>query len=142
MTFGVYGHQTLLLPGNHDELHFDCGRDLLQPLEMLICPSPFLLTIRRPTLINKEILCLPPIRCPDKLQKILAEAKRVKFAHIKSWGVYAPLCITLLRCIGTSLHLVEVYRHFLSQLIKKPQVEGIGGGTFQSSFWLLKSVRV
>ncbi|OEH79272.1 smc domain-containing protein [Cyclospora cayetanensis] len=82
---------TLLLPGNHDQLHYEEGRDLLQPLEIAVSQSPMILAFRRPTLINKELLFLPHIRGASKLQQIMAHAKqcqtlRAMFGHLSIRG--------------------------------------------------------
>ena len=73
----AWTEQTILLPGNHDQLQYDLGRDLLQPLETAVTRSPMVLALRRPTLINGEMLFLPHIRGASKLQQILAQARQV-----------------------------------------------------------------
>lgn len=50
---------------------------MLQPLEVAVSKSPLVLALKRPTLINGEMLFLPHIRCATKLQQILTQAKQV-----------------------------------------------------------------
>ena len=69
--------QVVLLPGNHDQLSYEAGRDLLQPLEKAVSRSPLVLPLRRPTLINQELLFLPHIRELGKLRRIMSHAKQV-----------------------------------------------------------------
>ncbi|CDI84406.1 hypothetical protein, conserved [Eimeria praecox] len=85
----------VLLPGNHDQLSYEAGRDLLQPLEKAASRSPLVLALRRPTLINKELLFVPHIRETSKLQRIMVQAKQCKtlravFGHMSVRG--ASLC--------------------------------------------------
>lgn len=77
MSVGII-EQVVLLPGNHDQLSYEEGRDLLQPLEKAASRSPLVLALRRPTLINKELLFLPHIREASKLQRIMARARQVR----------------------------------------------------------------
>ncbi|CDJ53119.1 hypothetical protein, conserved [Eimeria brunetti] len=81
----------VLLPGNHDQLSYKAGRDLLEPLERASSRSPLVLALRRPTLINKELLFLPHIRETSQLQRIMAKAKQCKtlravFGHLSVRG--------------------------------------------------------
>ncbi|CDJ33230.1 uncharacterized protein EMH_0052900 [Eimeria mitis] len=81
----------VMLPGNHDQLSYEAGRDLLQPLERAASRSPLVLALRRPTLINKELLFLPHIRETSKLERIMLQAKQCKtlravFGHLSVRG--------------------------------------------------------
>lgn len=90
---GVFRFQTVLLPGNHDQLNFEGGRDLLEPLEFMHAPNAFLRVFREPTLVNGELLFVPHLRSVDRLARVMNAAKKVSlFLRVPDLGgVSKPL---------------------------------------------------